>query len=309
MTGGAGFIGSHLASELLGRGHSVRVVDNLSTGTRSNLPAGIEFLDGDLTDPRIATRAVDGCEFVLHQAAIPSVLKSIINPRLSHEANITATLNLLLASRDGGVRRVVYAASSSVYGNTPRLPQVEDLPPGPLSPYALQKHVGEVYCRLFTSLFGLETVALRYFNVFGPRQRPCSPYSGVLALFVDAALSGMAPTIHGDGEQTRDFTYVDNVVDGVLRAVDAEGVSGEVINVAAGARVSLNRAWAVLEQSLGPLPRPVYGPPREGDVRHSHADIGKAERLLGYRPHVSFEDGLRQTVDWMRRSASGDRSD
>ena len=300
VTGGSGFIGSHLAETLLISGHSVRVIDNLSTGLRQNLPPGVEFIEGDLTDQDVAGTAVRGCEVVLHQAAIPSVPRSISAPRPSHEANINGTFNLLMAARDAGVRRVVYAASSSAYGDTAVLPKVETMPPNPRSPYALQKHVGEVYSQLFTRLYGLETVSIRYFNVFGPRQHPSSPYSGVLSLFIKAALAGDQPTIYGDGEQTRDFTFIDNVVDGVLRAVDAPEASGEVINVATGGRVSLNQAWATLGEIVGPLPAPIYGPPRDGDVRDSQADITKAQQKLGYRPLVTFSEGLRRTVDWAR---------
>lgn len=300
VTGGAGFIGSHLAEALVSRGDSVRIVDNLSSGLIANVPPGAEFIEGDLTDPATAVAAVAGCDIVLHQAAIPSVPRSIAAPRPSHEANIDGTFNVLIAARDAGVRRVVYAASSSAYGDTAVLPKVESMPSNPRSPYALQKHVGEAYCQFFTRDYGLETVSIRYFNVFGPRQHPSSPYSGVLSLFIKAALTGTAPTIHGDGEQTRDFTYIDNVVDGVLRAIDAPAASGEVINVAVGGRVSLNQAWKALDELVGPLPAPAHGPPRAGDVRDSQADIRKAERLLGYHPVTSFEDGLRRTVEWAR---------
>lgn len=303
VTGGAGFIGSHLSAALLARGHSVRVVDSLITGLIENVPAGSEFIEGDLTDRATAAVAVRGCEVVLHQAAIPSVPRSISEPRPSHEANIDATFNVLLAARDAGVRRVVYAASSSAYGDTLVLPKVEDMPANPRSPYALQKQVGEAYCQLFTRMYGLETVSIRYFNVFGPRQHPSSPYSGVLSLFIKAALAGTAPTIYGDGEQSRDFTFIDNVVDGVLRAIDAPDAAGEVINVACGGRISLNDAWATLEEIVGPLPTPTYGPTRAGDVRDSQADISKAESLLGYRPLVSFEQGLRRTVEWASKAA------
>src|SRR5579872_6788324 len=233
VTGGAGFIGSHLAEELARRGHSIRVVDNLITGKKKNLEhvAGVEFLEGDLADMTVAERAVRGVEYVLHQAAIPSVPRSVKDPITSNRANITASLNVLVAARDAGVRRLVYAGSSSAYGDTPTLPKHETMPTKPLSPYALQKLVAEQYCQLFTRLYGLETVTTRYFNVFGPRQDPGSPYSGVISLFARALLDGRPPTIHGDGEQTRDFTFVANVVDGVLRACDATDVSGEVINV------------------------------------------------------------------------------
>lgn len=281
----------------------MRVLDNLVTGIRAHVPPGAEFIEGDITDAETVAAACAGAEVVLHQAAIPSVPRSIATPRPSHDANINGTFNVLMAARDAGVRRVVYAGSSSAYGDTVVLPKVEDMPTNPRSPYALQKQIGETYGQLFTRLYGLETVSIRYFNVFGPRQRPSSPYSGVLSLFIKAALAGTAPTIHGDGEQTRDFTYIDNVVDGVLRAMEAPDASGEVINVAAGGRVSLNQAWATLATILGPLPAPTYGQPRAGDVRDSQADITKAARLLGYHPLVSFEEGLRRTVEWARAEA------
>jgi nucleoside-diphosphate-sugar epimerase len=242
VTGGAGFIGSHLVEELVRRGHRVRVVDNLLTGKRGNLDhiAGVEFLEGDLTELPAACQAVDGMEYVLHQAAIPSVPRSVSDPIGSNRSNIDATLNVLVAARDAGVKRLVYAGSSSAYGDAAALPKREDMPTSPLSPYALQKLVGEEYCRMFTRLYGFETVTTRYFNVFGPRQDPGSPYSGVISLFATAVLEGRQPIIYGDGEQTRDFTYVANVVDGVLRASEAGNVAGEVINVATGGRVSLN---------------------------------------------------------------------
>ena len=241
VTGGAGFIGSHLAEELLARGHRVRIVDNLSTGKRANLAAvpSAEFIEGDLADPQVAERAVAGMDYVLHQAAIPSVPRSVKDPATSNRSNITATLNVLVAARDAGVKRLVYAASSSAYGNTATLPKREDMPANPLSPYALQKFVGEQYCQMFTKLYGFSTVSIRYFNVFGPRQDPGSPYSGVISLFAAALLAGRRPSIQGDGSQTRDFTYVANVVDGVLRACEAPAAAGEVINVATGGRISL----------------------------------------------------------------------
>jgi nucleoside-diphosphate-sugar epimerase len=302
VTGGAGFIGSHLVEELLRRGERVRVVDSLITGKRSNLAhlQGVEFLEGDLADLAVAHRAVKGVGVVLHQAAIPSVPRSVEDPVTSNRANVDGSLNLLVAARDAGVRRVVYAGSSSAYGDTPVLPKVETMPTAPLSPYALQKLVAEDYCRMFTRLYGLETVTIRYFNVFGPRQDPSSPYSGVISLFVSALCAGRAPTIHGDGEQTRDFTYVANVVEGVLRASAAPGVSGEVINVATGGRISLNQLFATLRDLIGASVEPVYAEPRRGDVRDSRADISKAERLLGYAPTITFEDGLERTVAWYR---------
>jgi nucleoside-diphosphate-sugar epimerase len=317
VTGGAGFIGSHLVEELLRRGLRVRVVDNLSTGKRANLEAAIdrartdgasvpadpEFIEGDLCDLGVARRAVDGAAYVLHQAAIPSVPRSVEDPIRANDANVSATVNLLVAARDAGARRVVFAGSSSVYGDQPELPKNEEMPTRPLSPYALQKLVGEQYMQLFTRLYGLETVTIRYFNVFGPRQDPSSPYSGVISLFIRALLEGRAPTIHGDGGQTRDFTYVANVVDGVLRAAEVPGVAGEVINVATGGRVSLKQLYAALQHLIGTRLEPSYGPVRAGDVRDSQADVAKARRLLGYGAAVDFEEGLRRTVAWAREAA------
>ena len=319
VTGGAGFIGSHLVEELLRRKQTVRVVDNFVTGKQENIVAAMsaaiappihagsvgsatgfcDLMEGDLADPAVARAAVDGVDYVLHQAAIPSVPRSVEDPLTSHRANVEATLNILLAARDARVKRVVYAGSSSAYGDTPTLPKREDMPPKPLSPYALQKLVGEQYMQLFTQLYGLETVTLRYFNVFGPRQDPSSPYSGVISLFLRALTEGRAPTIHGDGEQTRDFTYVANVVDGVLRAVDAPGVAGEVVNLATGTRVSLNQLYSVLQSVTHSKVSASHGPPRAGDVRDSQADISKAERLLAYRPLVGFEEGLARTHAWV----------
>jgi nucleoside-diphosphate-sugar epimerase len=302
VTGGAGFIGSHLTEELVRRGHPVRVADSLITGKRGNLDhlPQVEFLEGDLADLEFARQAVAGCEYVLHQAAIPSVPRSVADPVTSNRANVDATVNVLVASRDAGVRRLVFAGSSSAYGNTPTLPKREDMPVGPLSPYALQKVVGEQYLQLFTRLYGLETVTIRYFNVFGPRQDPGSPYSGVISVFATALLEGRAPRIYGDGEQTRDFTYVANVVDGVLRACEAPDASGEIINVATGGRISLNQLFETMRRLVGADVRPIYEPPRAGDVTDSQADIRKAKQLLGYEPLVSFEDGLRQTLAWYR---------
>lgn len=310
VTGGAGFIGSHLVEELLRRGDQVRVADNFSTGHESNLTAAVaavraagatgtlEVVRGDLAEAPVAREATAGVDIVLHQAAIPSVPRSVADPATSNRANIDATLQVLLAARDAGVRRVVFAGSSSVYGDAAELPKHEALPPRPLSPYALQKQVGEQYLQLFTALYGLETVTTRYFNVFGPRQDPSSPYSGVISLFVRAALDGKPPLIYGDGEQTRDFTYVANVVDGVLRAAVAPDVSGQVINLATNGRVSLNRLLADVQRLLGTSLTPIFSAPRAGDVRDSQADIAKAARLLGYVPVVPFEEGLRRTIEW-----------
>jgi nucleoside-diphosphate-sugar epimerase len=304
VTGGAGFIGSHLCEELLRRGHQVRVSDDLSTGKRGNLQRGVEFVEGDLADLATARRVVEGCHYVLHQAAIPSVPRSVKDPLTSHRANVDATVNMLIAARDAGVKRLVFAGSSSAYGDTPTLPKREDMPNGPLSPYALQKVIGEQYLQMFTKLYGLETVTIRYFNVFGPRQDPSSPYSGVISVFATALLDGRSPKIYGDGEQTRDFTYVANVVDGVLRACEAPGVSGEIINVATGGRISVNQLFRTMRELIGGSVEPTYSDPRPGDVRDSQADIGKARRLLGYEPTVSFEEGLRRTVEWYRTSAA-----
>ena len=303
VTGGAGFIGSHLTETLLARGETVRVVDSLITGHKRNLQPGAEFVEGDLADLDFAHRSIAGADYVLHQAAIPSVPKSVKDPVSSNRANIDGTLNVLVAARDAKVKRLVFAASSSAYGNAAALPKREDMGTAPLSPYALQKVVGEQYLQMFTALYGLETVATRYFNVFGPRQDPGSPYSGVISLFITHLLAGKAPKIYGDGGQTRDFTYVANVVDGVLRACKADGASGQVINVATGGRISLNELFTTLRTIIGAKVEPEYLPDRAGDVRDSQADIGKAQRILGYSPVVPFEEGLRRTVDWYRTQA------
>jgi len=302
VTGGAGFIGSHLAEELTRRGEKVRVADNLVTGKRRNLDhiPGVEFFEGDLADLAFATRAVAGMDYVLHQAAIPSVPRSVKDPITSNHANVDATLNVLVAARDAGVKRLVFAGSSSEYGNSPTLPKHEEMSPNPLSPYALQKSVCTQYCQMFTRLYGFETVVIRYFNVFGPRQDPGSPYSGVISLFSTALIEGRQPTIYGDGEQTRDFTYVANVVDGVLRACTAPGAVGEAINVACGTRISLNELLRVMNRVVGTNLHAIYKEERAGDVKDSQADITKAQRLLGYTPLVPLEDGLRHTLDWCR---------
>jgi nucleoside-diphosphate-sugar epimerase len=306
VTGGAGFIGSHLTEELVRRGHSVRVADSLITGKRRNLEhiPGVEFMEGDLADLPFAVRAVAGMDYVLHQAAIPSVPRSVQDPITSNRANIDASLAVLTAARDAGVKRLVYAGSSSAYGNTPTLPKREDMPPNPLSPYALQKLVAEQYCQMFTRLYGFETVTTRYFNVFGPRQDPGSPYSGVISLFSTALLEGRQPIIYGDGEQTRDFTYVANVVDGVLRACEAPKAAGEVINVACGTRISLNELVTVMNRIVGTSLQPIYKETRTGDVKDSQADITKARSLLGYTPLVGIEEGLRPTLEWCRTESA-----
>jgi len=302
VTGGAGFIGSHLCEELVRRGERVRVVDSLITGKRANLAhvPGVEFLEGDLADIDVAHRAAAGVDYVLHQAAIPSVPRSVSDPITSNRSNIDATLNILVAARDAGVRRLVYAGSSSAYGDQPTLPKREDMPTKPLSPYALQKLVGEQYLALFTKLYGLDTVTTRYFNVFGPRQDPSSPYSGVISLFISALAEARPPVIYGDGEQTRDFTYVANVVDGVLRACQAPGIAGEVMNVATGGRISLNALLRTLCELLGVQTRAVFKEPRAGDVRDSQADISRAKALTGYVPIVDLREGLERTLAWFR---------
>jgi nucleoside-diphosphate-sugar epimerase len=307
VTGGAGFIGSHTSEALVARGHNVRVVDNLATGYERNLRKGVEFVKGDLAEPALAANVVKGIDYVIHQAAIPSVPRSVNKPAESHRANVDATLNLLIASRDAGVKRLVFAGSSSVYGDTVVLPKTETMPTNPLSPYALQKLMGEMYGQMFTRLYGFETVTTRYFNVFGPRQDPSSPYSGVISLFIKALHEKTTPAIYGDGEQTRDFTFVTNVVDGVIRAAETPGVGGEVFNIATNKRISLNDLLATLNRIFGTNIQPIYKDARAGDVRDSQADISKAERLLGYKPIVGLEQGLRETVTWFTEDAAASR--
>ena len=304
VTGGAGFIGSHISEELVKRGHRVRVVDNFITGYQHNLRAGVEFVEGDLADPAVAVRSVQGMDYVVHQAAIPSVPRSVDKPLESHRANVDAMLNLLIASRDAGVKRLVFAGSSSVYGDTEVLPKTETMPTNPLSPYALQKLMSEMYGQMFTRLYGFETVTTRYFNVFGPRQDPGSPYSGVISLFIKALHDGTTPIIYGDGEQTRDFTYVTNVVDGVIRSAETPGAGGEVFNVATSSRISLNQLLETLKKIFGSKVQAIYREVRAGDVRDSQADISKAEQRLGYKPIVGLEEGLRETVKWFKSTAT-----
>ncbi|HZM16681.1 MAG TPA: SDR family oxidoreductase [Candidatus Krumholzibacteria bacterium] len=303
VTGGAGFIGSNLVRALVRRGDTVVVLDDFSTGKRENI-AGvadrITLVEGSLTDLPTVRRAVAGADFVLHQAALASVQRSVDDPLLSNTVNVVGTLNVLVAARDAGVKRLVYAASSSAYGDTEALPKHEDMPARPLSPYALQKWVGEEYCRIFTSLYGLDTIALRYFNVFGPHQDPNSHYAAVIPIFITKLLAGTAPTIYGDGEQSRDFTFIDNVVAANLQACDGGPKGGPVVNVACGERYSLNELFRSLAHLIGVDFRPQYAPPRQGDVRHSQADVRRAEALLGWRPAVDFQSGLARTVDWYR---------
>lgn len=305
VTGGAGFIGSHVVDALAARGDRVRVVDDLSTGRRENLSGRpeVELLEADLARRQVAQEAAAGVDRVVHLAAVPSVPRSIREPRRAHRANVEATHELLLAARDAGVRRVVLASSSSVYGESETLPKHEGMRPAPLSPYALHKLIGEQYAALFSRLYGLETVALRFFNVFGPRQSPQSQYSGVISLFTAALLAGRPPTIHGDGEQTRDFTYVDDAVRGVLRACDAPAASGRAVNVARGDRTSVNALYAALQRAAGVTLPARHAAPRPGDVRHSQADVTLARDLLGFAAAVPVEEGLGRTVAWQREQA------
>ncbi len=301
VTGGAGFIGSHLVERLLQDGHRVRVLDNFSTGFRRNLDAlgsDVEVLEGDIRDLDGLRAAVRGVEVLFHQAAIPSVARSFADPIATHDNNVTGALNVLVAARDAEVRRVVCASSSSVYGDAPAEWKREDMPTAPKSPYAVSKLACEQYCRSFFIGYGLEAMALRYFNVFGPRQDPNSPYSAVIPLFVTAMRSGDAPTIHGDGLQSRDFTHVENVVEANLLAAMAPGAGGEIFNVACGESHSLLDLVDILNETLGTKLTPVFGRPRTGDVRHSRADVCKASEILGYEPRVRFGEGLRRTVEW-----------
>jgi nucleoside-diphosphate-sugar epimerase len=306
VTGGAGFIGSHIASALTAGGARVRVLDDLSTGHRENVDeigGEVDFIEGSVADERLLKKTLEGVELVFHEAAIPSVPRSVEAPRQSHIASVDGTFSLLLAARDAGVRRVVYAASSSAYGDQPTLPKSEDMRPDPLSPYAVAKLVGEYYCQVFTRCYELETVSLRYFNVFGPRQDPGSQYSGVVSRFISALLSGERPVIYGDGEQSRDFTYIDNVVTANLNAATSSGASGKVINVANGERVTLNQLLAELKELTGKQDVTAeYLEPRVGDVRHSLADITIAREVLGYESKVDLREGLQRTIDWWKQS-------
>jgi len=306
VTGAAGFIGRSIAAALLARGESVRGVDSFITGNRANLVGleGMEFLEGDLADPAVCARACAGVEIVFHEAALASVPRSVADPAATNRNCVDATLNVLVAAKDAGVRRVVYAGSSSVYGDTPTLPKHEEMLPHPITPYAVAKLAGEHYLAAFTSVYGIETVTLRYFNVFGPHQDPTSHYSGVLAIFCRMLLAGEQPTIYGDGEQSRDFTYIDNVVAANLLAAAAPAakVSGRMMNLATGSAITLNQTFEILCGLTGYKGKPAYAEGRAGDIRHSLADIGLARELLGYAPAVDFAEGLRRTVEWYRAS-------
>ncbi len=306
VTGGAGFIGSNIASELLHQGAKVVILDNFATGFRENLDeinGDFDFIEGDLNDDKKLKLAVEGIDIIFHQAALPSVPRSVNNPAETHQACVNGTFNVLLKAKENNVRRVIYAASSSAYGDKEVLPKVETMLPEPLSPYAAAKLMGEYYCQVFTKVYGLETVCLRYFNVFGPRQNPASQYSGVISRFIDALMSGQTPIIYGDGEQSRDFTFIANVVDANIKAAQSKQGIGEVMNAANGERVSLNELLEILKKITGnESVKAEFQPTRNGDVKHSQAGNQRAVELIGYEKLVGLEDGLRQTIDWWKAS-------
>ncbi|MBN1974491.1 MAG: SDR family oxidoreductase [Sedimentisphaerales bacterium] len=304
VTGGAGFIGSNIAKKLVSQKCFVRVIDNLLTGKKSNLAEiidKIEFIEADMGDEQAARAAMKDIDVVFHEGALPSVPRSVDDPALTHRHCIDATFTLLLAARDAGIKRFVYAASSSAYGDTPTLPKVETMCPSPLSPYAVGKLVGEHYCSVFSHVYGLETIALRYFNVFGPQQDPKSQYAAAIPAFVTAILKDQSPTIYGDGEQSRDFTYIDNVVEANLLAARAKKTCGQVINIACGEAVTVNQIIEMINKSLGKNVKPIYVTERPGDVKHSLADITAAKKLIGFKPIVSFEQGLKTAIEWYRK--------
>jgi len=306
VTGGAGFIGSHLAETLLKQGHQVRVLDNFSTGKKENLifeepHPSLEIISGDIRDLHDCQRAVAGIDYVFHEAALASVQRSVEDPLTTQAVNVGGTLHILMASREAGVKRVIYASSSAIYGDTPVLPKHEEMPPSPLSPYALQKYIGEQYCRLFFQLYGLDTLSLRYFNIFGPRQDPASIYSAVIPRFIEALVEGRSPVVYGDGEQSRDFTYVENVVEANVLAMAVSHGHGEVMNIACGQRTSLNQLLEILQRILKSKVRATYQDPRLGDVKHSLADIGKAIAFLHYQPRIGIETGLKRTAGYFEK--------
>lgn len=308
VTGGAGFIGSHLVERLVQEGKTVRVLDNFATGKRANLApfAGrIDLIEGDIAEPVACARACRGVEVVLHEAALPSVPKSVSDPVATHRTNIDGTFNVLVAARDAGVRRLVYAASSSAYGETETLPKHEAILPQPLSPYAVQKLTGEYYCSVFARCYGLQTLSIRYFNVFGPRQDPTSQYAAAIPAFVTAILRGEPPTVYGDGEQTRDFTYIENVIQANLLAARAAETHGEIVNVACGEHITVNDIIMKINQILGKNVSPNYVPPRPGDIKDSWADIQLATKVIGFRPTVAFDEGLRRTINWYVKEYRG----
>ncbi len=305
VTGGAGFIGSNICAKLINQGSFVRVVDNLITGKKSNLTDildRIDFIEADMGDENVAREAMKDIDVVLHQGALSSVPRSVDDPAATHKHCVDATFTLLLAARDAGIKRFVYAASSSAYGDTPTLPKVESMPPGPLSPYAAAKVVGEYYAKVFYEVYGLETVSLRYFNIFGPHQDPTSQYAAAIPAFVTAILKDEKPTIFGDGEQSRDFTYIDNVVEANLLAAKAEHTAGEVLNIACGRAVTINQIIEIINELLGKNIKPLYTDPRPGDVKHSLADITLAQKTIGYKPTVHFKQGLQKAINWYREN-------
>jgi len=310
VTGGAGFIGSNICTKLISQGYFVRVIDNLLTGKKSNLAAisdKIEFIEADMGNPDAARAAMKGIDVVLHQGALPSVPRSVDDPALTHRHCVDATFTLLLAARDAKVKRFVYAASSSAYGDTPTLPKIETMPVNPLSPYAAAKLMGEYYCSVFYKVYGLQTISLRYFNVFGPHQDPTSQYAAAIPAFVTSILKDKPPTVYGDGEQSRDFTYIDNIVEANLLAARAKQTKGDVVNIACGEVVTVNEIIDTINRLLGKKIRPIYEPVRPGDVKHSLADITVAKKLLGFKPVVLFKEGLAKTIEWYR-SAEGRQS-
>jgi len=305
VTGGAGFIGSNICRKLISQGCFVRVVDNLLTGKRSNLndiSDDIEFIEADMGDEEVARTSMKDIDVCLHQGALPSVPRSVDDPALTHKHCLDATFTLLLAARDAGIKRFVYAASSSAYGDTPTLPKIETMLTRPLSPYAAAKLAGEYYCSVFYSVFGLETVSLRYFNVFGPHQDPTSQYAAAIPAFVTAVLKDQSPTVYGDGEQSRDFTFVDNVVEANLLAARAEHTAGQAVNIACGQAVTVNQVIDMINSAVGKKVKPIYAESRPGDVKHSLADISLAEEVIGYKPVVQFEDGLKLAIEWYREN-------
>lgn len=307
VSGGAGFIGSNLVEELIKRGESIKVIDNFSTGKKENIEEfmpRIELVQGDIRNLDTVREAVEGVDFVLHEAALTSVARSIENPLATTESNVNGTLNVLIAAREAGVKRVVYASSSSVYGDNPTLPKREEMIPNPLSPYAVSKLSAEYYSQVFYRIYGLETVILRYFNVFGPRQDPVSRYAAVIPRFIKAMLNGECPSIYGDGEQSRDFTFVENVVKATILACREEKIPGEVFNIGGGKRTTINHLVKLISRLLDKNVEPIYTNPRAGDMRHSLADINKAGRLLNYQPHINLEEGLERTLEWYKECSS-----
>ncbi len=303
VTGGAGFIGSHIVRRLVADGHRVRILDNLSTGSMDKLAdviGRVEFLEGDLRQKFDCQAACAGAEMVFHEAALPSVPRSVEDPQTFHANNIDGTFQLFLAAKEAGCRRIIYAASSSAYGDQPTQPKRETMLPAPLSPYALNKLVGEYYCRVFYESYGLETISLRYFNVFGPHQDPSSQYAAAISAFVSAMLRGKEPFVYGDGEQTRDFTHIDNVVEANMLAAAAKTTQGQVINIACGQSVTINQVIRTINELLGTDHKPRYAPPRAGDIMHSLADITLAREVIGYEPHLMFEDGLARAIEWYK---------